>query len=192
MAVSKDAVFVGAPDLVTGAVRVGPLGTALPVTAIAVPNVALVDAGYVSEDGLTVSSSMSWTEIRDWSGSIVRRSKDQEDNTIKFTFLELNETSANATFGDANVTPVAGAPGHGATLAIALNTTESSRQAWVFSMISGGQKLRVVVPDGQITERGDLTFTKKGAVMLSVTLATLPDASGNQVYFYTDNGILVP
>jgi hypothetical protein len=58
-------------------------------------------------------------------------------------------------------------------------------------MIDGERKLRLVIPDGQITDRGDMTFTRQGAVTIPVTIAASPDATGNTVYIYANDGVLV-
>jgi hypothetical protein len=47
---------------------------------------------------------------------------------------------------------------------------------------------RIVVPNGQITERGDISFTRTGSVQYSVTLEAYPDATGNSVYLYRSDG----
>ena len=66
-------VRIGAPDQkVTGAIKHAPVGTTLPTLAsIAKAGVTLDEAftgnEYVSEDGLTLSPSMSTTNIKDWS-----------------------------------------------------------------------------------------------------------------------------
>jgi hypothetical protein len=55
-------------------------------------------------------------------------------------------------------------------------------------MKDGDSKILIVVPDGQVTEVGDVTFTSNGAVGWAVTLACYPDAAGESIYIYTDDG----
>lgn len=191
MAVSNDHVYVGIPDRITGAVMSAPLGTTLPTDAAAAPGVGFVDSGYITEDGCTLSDSQSWTDIKDWGGDTVRRIKSSSDVTVATSFLEVNENSAKAAFGDDNVTVTAGSPTEGGELAIAINVNEPPRKAWVINMIDGERKLRLVIPDGQITDRGDMTFTRQGAVTIPVTIAASPDATGNTVYIYANDGVLV-
>ena len=45
------------------------------------------------------------------------------------------------------------------------------------------------MPDGQVTEAGEVTFTKSGAVTWPVTLSTYPDTVGNSIYIFTDDGV---
>lgn len=191
MAVSNDHVYVGVPDRITGAVMSAPLGTAVPTDAGAAPGVGFVDSGYITEDGCTLSDSQSWTDIKDWGGDTVRRIKSSSDVTVATSFLEVNENSAKAAFGDDNVTVTPGGPTAGGELAIAINVNEPPRKAWVINMLDGTRKLRLVIPDGQITDRGDMTFTRQGAVTIPVTIAASPDETGNTVYVYANDGLVV-
>ena len=46
------------------------------------------------------------------------------------------------------------------------------------------------MPDGQVTEAGEVTFTKSDALTWPVTLASYPDGDGNSIYIFTDDGVL--
>ena len=182
MAINSDLVYVGAPDRVTGSVMSAEVGTVLPTDATTAPNAAFVDSGYISEDGATLADSQTWNEIRDWGGDIVRRMKSSSDVTVATSFLEVNTNSAKAAFGDDNVTIVSG------KITIKINASEPRRKSWLINMLDQGKKMRLVIPNGQVTERGDLTFTRQGAVTLPVTIACTPDAAGNTVYWYAESG----
>lgn len=186
MAVSTDFVHVGAPDRITGAIMSAPLGTTLPTDATAAPDAAFEDSGYISEDGATLADAQSWTDIRDWGGDIVRKMKSTSDVTLATSFLEVNENSAKAAFGDDNVTVA------GDKITIKINVNEPRRRSWVVNMLDQGNHMRIVIADGQVTERGDLTFTRSGAVMLPVTIACYPDSSGNTAYLYFDQEPATP
>ena len=86
-------VRVGAPDQkVTGAIKHAPLGTTIPtladITKAAVTiNQAFTGDEYVSEDGLTLSPSISTTDIKDWSGSTVRKVLESFDGTLSWTMI---------------------------------------------------------------------------------------------------------
>lgn len=189
MALDKSKVLVGTPDQnTTGAIAKAPIGTALPTDAVTALNSAFVAGGYVSEDGLKLTPSISTSDIRDWSGSLVRRIIQTFDGTLSWSMLQTDEDSLKAAFGDANVTVTAATSGHGKQLSVSLNATLPERSAWAFSMKDGENRIRVVVPDGQITTVGEVGFTSGGAIMWPVTLSCYPDASGNCIYIYTDDG----
>lgn len=185
-------VITGKP-VATGGVLAAPLGTALPVTAVAAPNVAFKALGYVSEDGLEKSESRDNTEIKEWGGLTVRKSQTGFEATFQFQFLEyLNADAAKQVYGDASVTVVAATSGHGEQLAIVVKGQESPHKAWIFDMADGLTKTRIVVPDGQITDVGSTTFAVEDAAVRDVTITCYPDANGVLYFEYTDDGIVTP
>jgi hypothetical protein len=58
----------------------------------------------------------------------------------------------------------------------------------VFKIKDGDAKVLIVVPDGQVSETGEVAFVKSGAITWPVTLATYPDSEGVNVYIYLDDG----
>ena len=189
MALEKSNVLVGSPNqLTTGAISKAPLGTALPTDAVAALGSTFADSGYVSEDGLTLTPSVSTADIRDWSGSLVRRIIQTFDGTLAWGMLQTDEASLKVAFGDENVTAVAATSSHGNQLSIALSAALPERASWVFDMKDGDHRMRIVVPDGQITTVGEVSFTSSAAIVWPVTLSCYPDDNGNSIYIYTDDG----
>jgi hypothetical protein len=170
-----------------------PLGTALPTSPIIAPDVAFVDLGYISDDGISLSQSSSWEKIRDWGGDQVRTFLSDFTATLSWTFLETQDAALQAMYGAANVSVTAATVSTGKYTAVKLNSTEPTPKSWVFNMADSTledlpRTYRIVVPNGQITERGDLTFSRTGAVMYPVTLEAYPDATGYSVYLYISDG----
>lgn len=193
MAPSTAKILVGNPDRTTGAVMAAPLGTALPTTPVAAPNVAFNELGYISEDGLSLSQGQEWVDIRDWGGDLVRTFMSQFNGTLNWSFLETNDTALQAMYGSSNVTITAAGVSTGKYTAIALNSTEPTPKSWMFNIADSTivdlpRKIRIVVPNGQITERGDISFTRNNAVTYPVTLRCYPDSSGNSIYLYVTDG----
>ena len=187
-------VRVGAPDQkVTGAIKHAPLGTTIPtladITKAAVTiNQAFTGDEYVSEDGLTLSPSISTTDIKDWSGATVRKVLESFDGTLSWTMISTNEGALGIAFGSEHVTAVAASTAHGAQVEAALGAYLPEEQAWVFLMKDGDARIVIAVPDGQITSVGDVTFASNAAVGWQVTLSCYPDANGNSIYIMTDDG----
>lgn len=175
-------VLVASPITGTGGILAGPLGTAVPTSASGTVNSALVARGYVGEDGLTLTTNRTTERIRAWGGDTVRVVQSEHDVTLSWLYLETNDKSAADVFGDDNVT--AG----GGLISIKLNSDPLPHKAWVFEMKDGDKRVRVVVPNGQITEVGDTQFTHTAATGHQVTLEAFPDASGNKAYIYLDEG----
>ena len=57
-------------------------------------------------------------------------------------------------------------------------------------MKDGDARIVIAVPDGQITEVGEVTFASNAAVGWNVTLSCYPDANGNSIYIMTDDGVV--
>lgn len=190
MAVNAQKVLVGMPDqATTGAILSAPLGTTLPTSAVDTLDAAFGDSGFVSSDGLTLGLDISTSDIRDWSGSLVRRLKESFDGTLSWTHLETNEAALKNAFGNSNVTATAATTTHGAQLAVAINGELPAAKSWVFKMKDGTNRIMIVVPNGQVTSLADVNFTSSDAIGWEVTLAAYPDGSGNHIYIFTDDGV---
>lgn len=188
-------VRIGAPEQsVTGAIKNAPLGTALPtLSSISTSGVTLNEAftgdEYVSEDGLTLTPSMSTTDIKDWSGSTVRKVLESFDGTLSWTMISTNASALGIAFGADHVTTQAAATTHGAQIRAELGAHIPEARSWVFLMKDGDARIVIVVPNGQITEVGEVTFASNAAVGWNVTLSCYPDSSGECIYVMTDDGV---
>lgn len=189
-------VRIGAPDQkTTGAILHAPKGTAIPtlsdITKAAVNlNSAFTGNEYVSEDGLTLSPAMSTTDIKDWSGQTVRKVLESFDGTLSWTMISTNEGALSIAFGEDNVTSVTASTAHGAQVQATLGAYLPDEMAWVFLMKDGDARIVIAVPDGQITEVGEVTFASNAAVGWNVTLSCYPDSNGNCIYIMTDDGVV--
>ena len=187
-------VRVGLPEQgVTGAIKSAPIGTALPdLTDITKAAVALNSAfqgnEFVSEDGLTLSPSMSTNDIKDWSGATVRKLLSSFDGTLAWAMISTNAEQMKIAFGEKYVETKAATAAHGNQTKAALGAHLPEHRSWVFLMKDGDARMVVVVPDGQVTELNDVTFNSTSAVGWGVTLATYPDEHGNSIYILTDDG----
>ena len=189
-------VRIGAPEQgVTGAIKHAPLGTAIPTLADikkagVTLNQAFTGNEYVSEDGLTLTPSRSTTDIKDWSGATVRKVLESFDGTLSWTMISTNKGALSIAFGSGHVTTSAAATDHGAQVQAALGAYLPEEQAWVFLMKDGDARIVIAVPDGQITEVGEVTFASNAAVGWNVTLSCYPDTNGNCIYIMTDDGVV--
>lgn len=189
MSVTASNVLTGAPDqLTTGPILSAPRGTALPTGLDAVIDPAFEDSGYISEDGLTLTPERSTEQVRDWSGSVVRELLTEFAAKLAWAHLETNEQSLKNYLGDDNVTVVDATSTEGKRITALLRSTEMPRKPWLFKIKDGESRVLIVVPDGQVSETGEVAFVKSGAITWPVTLATYPDASGVNVYIYLDDG----
>lgn len=189
MAVNSQQILVGTPDqLTTGAILSAPIGTTLPTSAVDTLGAAFKDCGYISSDGLQLTPSISTADINDWSGALVRRIIQTFDGTLTWQHLETNEASLGNAFGAENVTATAATSGHGNQLAAQLGAHLPAARSWVFKIKDGDTRALIVVPNGQITNVDAVTFSASDAVKWAVTLSAYADASGQNIYIYTDDG----
>lgn len=173
-------VTAGKPKI-GGAVYRAPLGTALPTDATTALNVAFVDMGYVSEDGVTNSNTIESDDIKAWGGDTVLALQTDKTDTFAMTLIEsMNINVLKAVFGDGNVT---GTLADG--IVVEANATEQEDAAWVIDMIARGNvKHRIVIPSGKISEVGDTVYSDTEAVGFEVTVTATPDTDGNTHYEY--------
>lgn len=189
-------VRVGAPDQkVTGAIKHAPLRTVIPTLedikkAGVTINSAFEGDEYVSEDGLTLSPSMSTTDVKDWSGATVRKLLESYDGTLHWTMISTNKGALSIAFGKDHVTSVTAGTDHGAQTMAALGAYLPEEQTWIFLMKDGDARIVIAVPDGQITAVGDVVFASNAAIGWDVTLSCYPDENGNSIYIMTDDGVV--
>ena len=181
MATTATNVTVGKPK-VGGAVHWAPLGTTLPTdatTAIASVSVAYVDLGYVSEDGLTNNNSPESDTVKAWGGDTVLNLQTDRPDTFALTLIEaMNEEVLKTIYGSSNVV----VDGSG-NITVKATAQDMPSGVWVFDMIlKGGRAKRIVVPDGTISELGEIAYKDSEAVGYNVTITDVPDTNG--VYHY--------
>jgi len=215
---NRDDILVGAPDQgTTGAIFSAPLGTKLPGMPSEELDPAFVGSGYVDEEGVTITPEKSEEGIKDWNLDEVRKMLTEFKNSVAWAHLSTSKESLTNYFGEGNVTVTAATdthgniikatlnakersigsaicscgacpPTHGNIIKATLNAKEHPRKAWVWRMKDGEHRVLIVAPEAQIGEVGELGLKKSSPMTWPVTLTTFPDAEGNHLYFYFDDG----
>lgn len=168
---------------VSGAIYRAPLGTSLPSDATTTLGAGYVELGYVSEDGLVNTNSPETENIKDWGGTDVLNVLTEKTDEWQCTLIEvLNVNVLKAIYGANNVS---GTLATGIT--VTANTDEQEEAIWVVDMVMrNGVLKRVVIPNGKISELGDITYKRDEAVGYEITLTGLADTYGNTHYEYIE------
>lgn len=182
-------VLAGVP-LATGGISMGPIGTALPTDATTALAAGFVKAGYVGEDGLTESADRSTEKIKAWGGDVVKVVQTDFSTTYTFTFMEtLNTDVLKAVYGEDNVTVTAATPTTGTLRTVKVNADVLPHMAFVFEMKDGDARIRIAVPDGQVTEVGEITYNDGAVIAYEVTVEAFRDSTLNaNAVKYLDDG----
>lgn len=160
---------------VGGAIYMAPAGTTMPTDATTALANTFVALGYVSEDGVVNSNSPETDTSKAWGGDVVLTLQTGKEDTFSFTLIEgLNMDVLKLIYGTGNVTGSLAAG-----ISVTATSDEMAAHAFVIEMVMRDNAVkRVCIPNGVITEVGDVTYKDDEIVGYEVTLAALPDANG--------------
>jgi hypothetical protein len=187
MANTASNVVAGVP-LATGGVLLGTDAAVAPTDATSALT-GFNAAGYIGEDGVTETNERSSDRIRAWGGSVVKIVQTEHNVSYQFTFLEtLNGDVLRAVYGEDNVETTAATASTGTLHAVKVNGATLPHMPFAFEVKDGDAKIRIHIPDGQITEVGDITYSDTEVIGYQVTVEAFEDADGNKAYKYLDDG----
>lgn len=178
---------VGAPGA-TGGIWSAKQGSPLPTNAVGARDAAFVSLGLVGNGGLKDTPSRDSDEVLDWNGDLARRTQTRSGKMINFTLIERRETVLREVFGQSNVT----------VTAVAATTTDAARtdvaikytgdelpiRSYIAEMNDRGIKVRKVIPEGQITDIGEIGYVKGDLIQYDVTMTVYKDSNGVYDYDY--------
>lgn len=187
-------VNVGKPDTgVSGGVSSAPIGTVLPTDATAALDAEFTNYGFISEDGLTETNEKSSDKIKAWGGRIVKNLQTDSSASFSFSFIESSNADVlKAICGEDNVT-VTGSDGN-QQITAKFDLEQLPSRVWNFDVRDGDNRVRVSVPNGQITELGDVTYGDEDVIAYEVTVDALWDDTLKAYYvkYLSRGGAVTP
>lgn len=178
MSLSANAVRVA----VTGAAYVAPPKTTLPTDSESTWNAAFTDIGWISDDGITESNSADSTEIKGWQGGqTVRKVISSSEMTFSFTAIETSKTVLELYHKGSKVVTTTGKS------VLAVKAPGPDRRTFGFDVIDGDSHIRIVIPDGEVTETGDITYKGDEAIAYELTITAYPGPDGTVAFKYSND-----
>lgn len=161
-------------------VNAGVTGTTLPTDATTALAGAFFDIGALTDNGITDSTNQDTTDVYAWQGNaLVATLLGNYTKTFKFAAQEVNGKTVAAQYAGSTVTQQAWG------ISIAEKPLVRDVRPWVIHGISDSGKLqRIVIPQGQISERGDVVWSAKDVTVFEWTVKCYVDSSGNVAYRY--------
>lgn len=163
----------------TGAVSFATVGTALPLDAVASLAAAFKDVGYIGPDGVTQAIETDVTDITAWqNGDTVRKVQTSHDVTFQLVMLETTVQSLKIYYADKTATATA----------VKVTGAQSPHNVVVIDVLDEKHTIRIVLPDAQVTERGEIVYQNEEATGYDITMTAYPDSNGVKAYIYLDDG----
>lgn len=164
-----------------GEVSVGASGAtpALPTDATSVlSTLDYTGTGLLTSDGITESTSQDYNDIFAWQGNaLVASLPGDYVQTFAFAAMQQSLVNLGLQFPGSTITQTA----YGAS--VIQKAPIRDPRTWVLHGIDGTRMQRIVVPSGQITERGDVVWSSQDVTVYEWTVKCYPDAA-NGAYAY--------
>jgi len=157
----------------SGTCEVAVFGTALPTDAGSALDVAFVDLGEITADGLETAFDTSTDMIRNWAGESVRTVTSETSVQFKLVFLETNKDVLNLYYGGTVTSQL------GDKSALTVGQPDSTPKTIVITVIDSadGSIKRYVIPRAVVTEREAVMDKNEEATTYGVTIEALYDST---------------
>jgi hypothetical protein len=138
------------------------------------------DVGTITSDGITEATSQDSTDVFAWQGNaLIASLPGQYVKTFQLAAAEVTLTNLGLQYSPSSTITQTS---YGVSI-VERPTTRDSR-AWVFHGKSGVYLQRVVVPLGEISERGEVLWSSEDITVYAWTVKCFTDSNGAVAYRY--------
>ena len=174
---AADLTVIGA----NGAGWVGDTGTAAPTSPLLQPDNPWEPLGAISDDGLTYGFDEDSQEFTPWGlTSPFRTQITKSVRTFKVTLWETARVAVQSIMY--RIPAVDLAPVGGLTSFAETASPVPDRRSWWFLVVDGDSYRGFYVPQGEVSDRSDVSFKQDEMSGYEITVTAYPDDAGNTVY----------
>jgi hypothetical protein len=181
--VSQDAAEIHVAS--DGSVSAAAVGSTMPTDPTTALDGAFFDLGYLTEDGVTFTSTPTVEELRAWQeADPVRRLTTQRALTVSGSLMQVNQTNFVTVFGGSWTSPSAGVY----KFTPPLPQDALGESAVVVRSQDGDKNNNYNIFRANITEAVESTLSRSAAQLLPFTFSALsPSGGGASWEFLTDD-----
>lgn len=188
---SKEILIALADQQTTGAALAGDVISNVPatyddaLTAIG----GFTATGYLGEDGIALSTSISTTDFKEMNRATVRKGLDDFTGTVTYTELQLMDVDVlKRKFGNDNVTVTNATQSAGKQVHVKIGAVLPPEQAFAWKLKDGDARVIVLICKGQVTNGLDVTFAANSVASVPTEVTAYDDGSGFSIHVYFDDG----
>lgn len=160
---------------------VAPTGTTRPTDPSTQPLTPWQPLGAISDDGLVYGFDEDSQEFTPWGlTSPFRTQITKSVRTFKCTLWETARVAVQSIMYRIDAPSLA--PVSGVTSFAETASPQPDRRAWWFLVMDGSTSKGFYVPQGEVSDRSDVTFKQDEMSGYEITITAYPDDSGNTVY----------
>ena len=160
---------------------VATLGTSAPDSPLTQPVAPWEPLGAISDDGLTYGFDEDSQEFTPWGlTSPFRTQITKSVRTFKVTLWETARVAVQSIMY--RIPAVDLAPVGGLTSFAETASPVPDRRSWWFLVVDGDSYRGFYVPQGEVSDRSDVSFKQDEMSGYEITVTAYPDDAGNTVY----------
>lgn len=165
---------------------VADVGTTAPDSPLTQPLAPWAPLGAISDDGLVYGFDEDSQEFTPWGQtSPFRTQVTKSVRTFKLTLWETARVAVQSIMYRIPAADLAPDSTSGLTTFAETASPSPDRRGWWFAVFDGDTARGFYVPEGEISDRSDVTFKQDEMSGYEITITAYPDAAGNTVY-HTD------